>query len=220
MNFSDLWQTLTQPYAPLLPTAQSLVWARHAIWSLVLAALGLVWLRRSARSSKLLLGVAWLPALWAWIPGPWGIAYWLGLAFQIPSLVSAFLALYVLLHRKRNSPPQEALRSKWVFFWLWSALVLGAVLGLDTFAVFAFAVYPWGFGPLAFALAWALALLPWVVSGNLILRQPILWAPCAAMALFTLTGWPTGNVWDALLDPWLWLLAVGCLLRQTWRRLT
>ena len=29
----------------------------------------------------------------------------------------------------------------------------------------------------------------------------------AVLALFALTRWPSGNVWDALLDPWVWL---GC----------
>jgi hypothetical protein len=25
------------------------------------------------------------------------------------------------------------------------------------------------------------------------------------LILFVATRWPTGNVWDALLDPWLWV---------------
>jgi hypothetical protein len=27
---------------------------------------------------------------------------------------------------------------------------------------------------------------------------------------------PTGNVWDAVLDPWLWVLAQYLALRQLW----
>ena len=40
---------------------------------------------------------------------------------------------------------------------------------------------------------------------------------CAALLVFTLTRWPSGNVWDAVLDPWLWLLALGSVLRRLWR---
>lgn len=218
MNLPDLWQTLTQHYAPLVPTAHSLVWIRHALWSLVLAALALLWLRRWVRAPALLATLPWLLALWAWVPGPWGLAYWLGLAFQIPSLVSAFLAVSVVFQRAPIPSTRVAMPPSWVVRWALAAVVLGAVLGLDTFAVFAVSVYPWGFEPMALALAWSIALLPWVVLGKRAMRQATVWSPCAALLVFTLTGWPTGNVWDALLDPWLWLLAVGYLLRLSWRR--
>ena len=218
MNLPDLWQTLTQHYAPLLPTTHSLVWARHALWSLVLAALGLLWVRRKVRLPAPLRGLPWLLALWAWVPGPWGLAYWLGLAFQTPSLVSAFLAAAVLFQRAPGPAARRSSTFNWAALWALAAVILGVALVLDTFAVFAFSLYPWGFEPLALALAWAVALLPWVLSGKRAMRQATLWSPCAALLVFTLTGWPTGNVWDALLDPWLWLVAVGYLLRLTWRR--
>lgn len=218
MNFPDLLQTLTQHYAPLVPTAQTLVWARHAVWSLVLAALALLCLRRWVHSPALLRGLPWLLALWAWVPGPWGVSYWVGLAFQIPSLVSAFLAASVLFPRAPSPVTRRAPTPKWVALWALAAVGMGAVLGLDTFAVFRFSLYPWGFEPLALALAWAVALLPWVVVGKRAFHQSALWSPCAALLIFTLTGWPTGNMWDALLDPWLWLVALGYLLRPTWRR--
>jgi len=35
-------------------------------------------------------------------------------------------------------------------------------------------------------------------------------------AVFALTRLPSGNLWDALLDPWLWLALHGVLLRQLW----
>jgi hypothetical protein len=28
---------------------------------------------------------------------------------------------------------------------------------------------------------------------------------------------PTGNAWDAVLDPWLWLVLQGYLVRAAWR---
>ena len=29
--------------------------------------------------------------------------------------------------------------------------------------------------------------------------------PLFVLTLFALTRWPTGNLWDALIDPWLWI---------------
>ena len=221
MNLVDSWQTLTQHYAPLLPSAQSLVWARHLLWSLVLAALGLLWVSRLDRAPALRRWLPWGLALWAWVPGPWGVSYWLALSFQIPSLTSGFLATGVLLQGIPSQPrPLTAPGAKpatWTGLWSLAAVGLGAVLLLDAFAVFTVAIYPWGFTPMALALAWGFALLPFVVSGSSALRQAGVGALCAALLVFTLTRWPSGNVWDAVLDPWLWLLALGALLRRPWR---
>jgi hypothetical protein len=38
------------------------------------------------------------------------------------------------------------------------------------------------------------------------------------LLLFAATRLPTGNVWDAILDPWLWLLLQLVLLRRLLRR--
>jgi hypothetical protein len=38
------------------------------------------------------------------------------------------------------------------------------------------------------------------------------------LALFVLLRLPTGNVWDALLDPWLWLLLQADWLQRRVRR--
>jgi hypothetical protein len=40
----------------------------------------------------------------------------------------------------------------------------------------------------------------------------------AALLLFAATRLPTGNVWDALIDPWLWLFLNGALFRTLYRR--
>ncbi len=221
MNLVDSWQTLTPHYAPLLPSAQSLVWARHLLWSLVLAALGLLWVSRLDRAPALRRWLPWVLALWAWVPGPWGVSYWLALSFQIPSLTSGFLAASVLLQGMARPPkPLTAPGAKpatWTALWSLAAVVLGMALMLDTFAVFAVAIYPWGFTPTALALVWAFALLPFVVSGTSALRLAGVGSLCAALLVFTLTRWPSGNVWDAVLDPWLWLLALGSVLRRLWR---
>lgn len=222
MNLLDLSQTLTLQSAPLLPPAQSLVWARHLLWSLVLAVLGLLWVSRLDRAPALRRWLPWGLALWAWVPGPWGVSYWLALSFQIPSLTSGFLAASVLLQGIRSQPRPLTARvlqaATWTGLWSLAAVGLGGVLMLDTFAVFTVAIYPWGFTPVALALAWGFALLPFVVSGTSVLRQTGVVSLCAALVVFTLTRWPSGNVWDAVLDPWLWLVALGSLLRRLWRR--
>ena len=222
MSLSDLWQILNGQTMPLLPSAQSLVWARHVVWAVVMAAIGVGLSSRMVRIPRLSRYLPWLLALWAWVPGPWGASYWLGLAFQIPSLSAAFLALSVLLFEPaqptlapRGPSPQAIF---WGVAWTWLAVVTGLLLLLDTFAVFDFSVYQWGFTPLALALALALALLPWIVSGAQGLRQPAVGSLLAALILFLLTRWPSGNLWDAVLDPWLWLVALVHLLRAPWRR--
>ena len=164
----------------------------------------------------------WALALWAWVPGPWGASYWLGLAFQIPSLSAALIALSVLLHRfaRQTSGPGTANQRQisWAIAWSLMAVLTGVLLLLDTFAVFDFSIYQWGFSPMAFALLLALALVPWVVSGKQGLKQPAVWSLLGALIVFLITRWPTGNVWDAVLDPCLWLVALAYLLRGSRRR--
>jgi hypothetical protein len=38
------------------------------------------------------------------------------------------------------------------------------------------------------------------------------------LLLFAATRLPTGNLWDAVLDPWLWLALQGVLVRRLLRR--
>jgi hypothetical protein len=39
-----------------------------------------------------------------------------------------------------------------------------------------------------------------------------------ALVVFGLWRWPSGNVWDAVLDPCLWLVLNGMALRAASRR--
>ena len=221
MNISEVWTALTLHYAPLLPSAQSLLWARHLVWSVLMAAVGLGLATRMPRLPRLSRLLPWILGLWAWLPGTWGASYWLGLAFQIPSLSAAFLAMSVLLHSvlRKTTQPNESTQvtNQWGFAWVLIAVVTGLVLLLDTFAGFDFSIYQWGFSPLAFALALCLALLPWIVSGKQGLRPAPVWSMLAALLVYWFTRWPTGNVWDAVLDPCLWLVASAYLLRRPWR---
>ena len=98
-----------------------------------------------------------------------------------------------------------------------AGVLLGWVLLFDTFALLPVPVYAWGFGPAAFLLVCALALLPLVAAGAGVWRASGAWQVAAAVALFGLSRWPSGNVWDAVLDPWLWLLLNGYALRAVAR---
>lgn len=222
MSAMEFGTGLALHYAPLLPSAHSLVWARHLVWSVVAAAVGLSFASRFVQYAAFLRYLPWVLALWAWMPGAWGLGYWLGLAFQIPSLSAAFLALSVLFQapaqRMFTVPGSRQGARLWGSAWTLIAVLTGLLLLLDTFATFDFSIYQWGFTPLALGLALALALLPWVVSGTQGLHQPAVWSLLAALAVFLFTGWPTGNVWDAVLDPCLWLVAIAYLLRKPRRR--
>ena len=237
------WDTLGAHSALLLPASQTLTWLRHTVWSLVLVALVLLLgtLRQGGRpgASARVWWLARLVAAWAWVPGVWGLAYWLGLAFQTPSLVAGLLALSVVARDARvvgilqrawtlrlGSPaPGLALAARprdglcaWAAIYLGAGVVLGWVLLLDTLALLPVSVYAWGFQPGAFMLVCGLALLPWVLTGAVAWRARGVWQVCAAVALFGLWRWPSGNVWGAVLDPWLWLVLNGYALRAATRR--
>jgi hypothetical protein len=151
--------------------------------------------------------------VWVGMHGHWSPAFWLGLAFQSPSLMTTGLFLWVVslklvgLDRPNFAQVQALWRLSWV------GMLLGWVLLLDTFALWHFSFYAFGFSPAAVLAVALLAVVPWVIGG------PQAWGvPLALLAgvllLQVVLRLPTGNVWDALLDPWLWLaLHVGWLIR-------
>ena len=195
---------------PLLPSLGAMSLWRSMGWALVLAslawngALGLGRLPARWRASlALLLAVAML------LPGSLGLAYWLGLAFQAPSLVSVGLAVLGLLPMQRPRLGAGHLR-----VWSLATVVLGWLLLLDTLALLPVFLYPWGYGPPALMtlLGLAMALPAFRVT------RPAGWAALAVALVFVVTRLPSGNLWDALLDPWLWLLSHALLLRAMFRR--
>ncbi|MGI9132596.1 MAG: hypothetical protein ACR2I0_01435, partial [Rhodoferax sp.] len=94
--------------APLWPAP----WLMHLWlglgWALVTAWLGASLAARAGWSTRLVRGVALTLALWAVLPGRFGSAYWLGLAFQMPS-ISAVLCCALLLWRRWCDPAGAAL---------------------------------------------------------------------------------------------------------------
>ena len=112
--------------------------------------------------------------------------------------------------------PSAVIAYQWVLPAL--AVALGYVLLLDTFVVLPWQVYAWGFSPALLLGLLALSLLPWVVHGRAALAAgPGVWIAPLSLLLFAATRLPTGNLWDAVLDPCLWLLLQYVLLRRVWR---
>ena len=201
MIWTDL---LLNPTSPVLPATWVLQWGRSIAWAVVLACLGAMLFRRKPGTVRL--GLAMALALWALVPGEVSPSFWLGLAFQSPSLVGCLLCAYAvagvwtragLRARWGGAPCQAAFTCGCA----WAGVVLGYLLLLDTLALLPFQMYAWGFSPLALACALVVSCLPWVAG----MRGPLSWTTPLALLLFALTRLPTGNLWDALLDPITWV---------------
>ncbi len=150
-----------------------------------------------------------LAAFAMWLPHAASPVFWLGLVFQQPSpMLVAFCALALLARwtRLRIGPPPGA----------GSALVLAAVgllLYADSSGWLSLGLYLRGsdplWAPLAALLAGAWAV--WAVRAEATRRAALM--TLAATAVFCLTRLPSGNVFDAFLDPLLWLMSVGVALK-------
>ena len=222
---------------PVLPSVALMDWGRHALWAVVLvwALLGVrqLLLSRTAPTGKRLGGlfaemVGWLIGwqvaaallvLWTLWPGPASPAFWLGLAFQSPSLVTGGLCIWMIARWSRPASPaqgfaQRTTAQRWLVF---AGIALGWVLLLDTLAithaVVPTSIYAWGFTPWPLWLLLALSVLLWVVQEKAIATIFI-----ATSALFMLARLPNGNIFDAVIDPWLWVALHGLLLSALRRR--
>lgn len=210
MDASILSKLLLPGAAPLLPSAGALALGLHIGWAILLACgvlLGSRKLPGRYRWSLFLLIMLW--ALW---PGPLSPAHWLGLAFQSPSWCSVGLGLFYLQRQARPRTGLQLGDQRTLMVLSLSGVALGWVLLFDMLALLPMSLYAWGFTPDAFALVLVAAALLWLALGSVVAALP-LWV----LMLFALTRLPSGNVWDALLDPWLWLaLQFGGLFR-VWR---
>jgi hypothetical protein len=223
--------------APLLPGPVAQQLGLHLAWAVVLAALASALATALARglAPRWRLGLAIAAALAALVPGPNGVVWWLGLAFQSPSIASVVLAALWLIGRAFTSTPPGAVQGpppspspsqhqvsgaglpvKPGLLVAAAALaLLGWVLLLDTLALLPQwpllprAIYPSGFGFGALAGLLALAVLLCALPASRMAGAGLL----LVGVVFAVTRLPTGNLWDALLDPWLWLLAQGLLVR-------
>lgn len=178
-------------------------------WGVVLATLIVaLWPRRYALSrgntACILIGAIALQAL----AGEASPAYWLGLAWQWPSGLLLTLCLTKLYFGARADVMAPALALP--------VAAAGAVLYIDAIGLSAVGFYYWGFGPYAAPVA---ALLLAVASALALVRgyrRPQAFAVLLALLGFALLRLPTGNIWDALLDPLLWGWALVSLARQRW----
>ncbi len=217
MDFSTYFRLALSSGNALLPGATVTWLSMHLGWAIVLGAVTLQLASRlPTRGRWTLASLVWL---WTLLPGAASPAFWLGLAFQSPSLMGVVFCIAWLWPRPGPVAGAVDLRatadsgSQKVLLLL--AVVLGWVLLLDTLAWFPVSIYAWGFGSAAVALALLAAALLWLLSGS---RATV--SLLAVLALFVLTRAPSGNLWDALLDPLLWLaLQLGwlfSLVRPYW----
>ena len=196
----------------------------HVGWALVLGAVSACCLRPFPKMLRLIVVV--LVMLAGLLPGEWRPGWWLGLAFQTPSLTLQGIALLYLIRmwRLRDVPPVEAIGSvayaRWPNGLLLMASGIGWLYALDTFAAFDMQLYAFGFTPYAVLASLLLAAVLKLFSQrsgdapNMQRHRDLAAIILGAMAIHVLTRLPTGNAWDALMDPWLWLSAQAIWLSR------
>ena len=212
MESTSLLSALFSTQSPLLPAPLLFRLYLDLAWGLVLAVLALAFLSHRKAGPRL---TFWLPPvllLCCFLPGAASPAYWLGLALRAPSGLLALLCVWVLLrhYRPQTSGPEplQALRP-----WTWPLVALGWLLLLDTFALLPVSLYAWAYAPALLGGLALLGLLPALLQGRYVMSG--LWI--AVLLLHLLLRLPTGNAWDAVLDPALWIwLQVDALRR--WRQ--
>lgn len=203
------------------PTAQAVY--LDVGWAIVAAALVLALLGRRGARPGVALGVCVAAAIGVSLPAHWSASFWLGMAFQYPSLMLVALAALQLLHRLRaagDTAPGPAPMPPMLP--LLPAATLCA-LALPLYAgAFAFVPYdPYGLGYLRYsgaAITTVLVLL-WTALDRRSTRSCL--ALAVAATLHAGLRLPSGNAWDALLDPFLvaWAaFVVACAVRDRLRR--
>lgn len=221
-TFAAYWQQLLEPGVAALPDLAAMqIWLRLG-WGLVLAAVagGVAWgvqrrlHRPPAPAVAGLLGAGVM--VWCALPGAWSPAYWLGLAFQAPSLMSGVVSLAVWVRVCSAPEAWQQQATHWLEqlrCWAAAAVVLGWLLLLDTFALLPLSLYAQGFGLGAWLAVFAALGLPWVRRGGHLRAQGGAVTAVVVLLVFGLLRLPSGNVWDAVLDPWLWLFCHALVLQ-------
>ena len=217
MDISAFLNPLFSAGNPVLPNTSVMGFALFVVWATVLGSGALLLADKLARPYRL--GLALLVIVLTLVPGESSPAYWLGLSFQTPSLMSGLICLAWALGQLRQDTGQSAPvlveQPKALIILSLLGVGLGWVLLLDTLAWFPVSIYAWGFSAAAVVLLVMLAALGWLLSGALGANLICL----GVLALFVLTRLPTGNVWDALIDPWLWVALQAGWLVSAARRL-
>lgn len=180
-------------------------------WAVVLAAVVLaVTALRQPPSRRTVLATLGAFAVLMSLPGPWSPAHWIGLAFQRPSALGIALCVLSIEARwsgRTDRPTMPAALAAALAF-------AGALLYLDASGWIARGVYPSGFGPVGAPVAGLLIGVG--AAAALVMGRGTAHALAllAAVLAFALCRLPTGNLWDALIDPFLWVWAVVVLARR------
>ncbi len=215
-NLLPLWS------GNLLPGLGMQSFAMHVGWALVLAAATAFLLR--AFPKPLRLAGTGIAAALQLLPAAWSPGWWLGLAFQSPSLTMQGICMLYLVRvwRQRDLPPvatlDTAAYARWPTLLLLVTTIIGWVFVLDMVAVFAQPIHAVGFTPMAVLASLLLASVfeLWSMrSGHppgLQRFRDIAGIIVGAMLIHLIFRLPDGNAWSALMDPWLWLLAQAALL--------
>ncbi len=163
------------------------------------------------RFGALLAGLAVLFLL----PGAASPAHWLGLAFQYPSGLLVACCVLQLQRSRRPAQYDTAIMSPVLASVIVAA---GTILYLDAMGLLTQGYYYMGFGPAGAPIVAALGALGCVVAIVRERGRTQAAALLAAILLFSLLRLPTGNLWDALLDPFLWAWAIVTLAVLAVRR--
>ena len=196
-----------------------IVYGRLA-WAVVAAGLlACLWPAAVSHPRRARLTLAATIALMA-LPDSLSPAHWLGMAFQYPSALLLGCCILKLTSHSGARAAREFMPPALMA----AVATAGAFLYMDAAGLLSVGFYQAGFGP---AAAPALALLGTAVCvAAMALGRggdtPFL--VLVALLAFTLLRLPTGNLWDALIDPLLWAYAVASLakagvraLRQAYR---
>ena len=184
-------------------------------WAVVLAALVVsVWPPAWRLPRRALVAIVAASGVLMALPGPASGAWHLALAFQYPSGLLLGLCAAALLRRWRGAGTGALLPVSAAAV----LAVLGTVLYLDAFGLLSRGWYYAGFGPngaplVALVLGGACA---WSILQGRGREQAA--ALLGAVALFSLARLPSGNLWDAVLDPLLWGWALATLVVALVRR--
>ena len=205
MNLPDL--AVQSGYARV---AWAVVLATLVMWALTSATARFRRTGAPARIGAIVLSLALM-----FLPGEWSPAYWLGLVFHLPSLMLVALCLVRMCLRRADLNASPALTPRLS----WLVVLGGALLYADTFGVLSLQIYALGFDPWMAPIA-ALGLGAWAFYR---LRHAM--APGWGLALlisvlgYCLLRLPSGNLFDAVLDPILWIAALWSVLRDLLHRL-
>lgn len=217
-DLTALVQPLLRTDIPPLPETGFRQVCVHLLWGLLLAALA--WRAGTWLQLRWRLALSAIAVLWAAVPGPISPAYWLEMAFSAPSWTSALLCGQWLLQQKHSPPAFGAWGAREPAhiprLWAFAGVAVGWVLALDTFAALPIgdSIYAWGFSPLATVFLMLVGAGAWLVQPRP--TNALVWL---AVALYVATRLPSGNAWDAVIDPLLWLYLHGAVAAGLWRQL-